>query len=102
MEGTPVTILEAGASGLPVIATNHGGIPDVIESGKNGYLINENDTHGIIAELMIRLRNDSELVDRLGTYARVKVIEKFSLKDHINTMTEVITNTLNKTQTQHG
>lgn len=42
-EGTPVAILEAMAAGLPVISTNHAGIPEVVKDGINGYLVEEND-----------------------------------------------------------
>lgn len=93
-EGTPTTIIEAGATGLPVVATNHGGIPDVVEHGQNGYLIDENDPPEKIAKLMIKLRNDNDLVNKLGAFARKKVIENFSLKEHIDTITEAIRNSI--------
>ncbi len=93
-EGTPTTIIEAGAAGLPVIATNHGGIPDVVEHGLNGFLVDENDTPEKIAKFMIMLRNDNELVNKLGVFGRKKVIENFSLKKHIDTMADAISNSI--------
>ena len=53
-EGMPVAILEAGASGLPVVATRHAGIPDAVIEGTTGFLVDEHDVDGM-AEGMLRL-----------------------------------------------
>jgi colanic acid/amylovoran biosynthesis glycosyltransferase len=45
-EGMPVAILEAGASGLPVVATRHAGIPDAVIEGTTGFLVDEHDVDG--------------------------------------------------------
>lgn len=68
-EGTPVAILEACASGLPVVATRHAGIKDVILHGETGFLIEEGDVHGV-AEYMVQLLEDPELAERLGRSGR--------------------------------
>ena len=47
MEGTPVAVLEAAAAGLPVIATRHAGIPDVVCHGQTGLLVDEHDVDGM-------------------------------------------------------
>lgn len=94
MEGTPVTILEAGASGLLVITSNHGGIPDVIEESKNGYLLDENASPEKIATLMIKVSESSGSIYELGKYARLKIIEEFSLTNHINTLATAIKNSI--------
>ena len=46
-EGTPVAILEAQAASLPVIATRHAGIPDVVINNKTGLLVEELDVEGM-------------------------------------------------------
>jgi colanic acid/amylovoran biosynthesis glycosyltransferase len=67
-EGVPGTIVEAMASGLPVIATHHGGIPFVIESGRHGLLVPEGDLDALTSRLEALLR-DASLRDRLGRAA---------------------------------
>jgi len=73
-EGTPVAVLEASASGLPVVATRHAGIPDVIIDGETGFLVVERDVEGM-ARHMRAIAARPELSQRLGSAARCRVIE---------------------------
>jgi glycosyltransferase involved in cell wall biosynthesis len=57
-EGFPVTILEAMACGLPVVATRVGGVPDIIEDGTNGYLVDAMNQEQIAEALLKLLQND--------------------------------------------
>lgn len=83
MEGTPLAILEASVSGLPVIATNHAGIPDVIEHKKTGLLCNEHDVEGM-AHNMLQILDNIEYAQRLGTAGKHQILEHFSMERHIN------------------
>ena len=64
-EGTPVAILEAMASGIPIVSTFHAGIPDVIQNGINGYLVEEKDIEGMV-NAIIKLYDDRELAKEMG------------------------------------
>jgi glycosyltransferase involved in cell wall biosynthesis len=63
-EGLGVVILEALSSGLPVVATNVGGIVDILSNDQNGLLVNAQDPNGL-ANAIIRILSDSELKNRL-------------------------------------
>lgn len=67
-EGIPGTIVEAMASGLPVIATHHGGIPSVIESGQHGLLVGEHDVDRL-ASAFETLFADAAYRERIGRAA---------------------------------
>ena len=75
-EGVPNSMLEAMATGLPVVATRHGGIPEAVEDGKQGYLVAEKDAVGLAAAL-VKLASDPELWLRFGKTASNKVSETF-------------------------
>ncbi len=75
-EGMGRVLLEAGASGKPVVATTVGGIPDVVIPEETGILIPPGEP-AALAEAMIRLLNDSELRLRMGETARRRIGEKF-------------------------
>ena len=88
-EGTPVAVLEAGASALPVIATRHAGIPDVVIDGQTGLLTDEFDLSGM-AQHMIRLAKDPDLAGRLGQCARQRVTAHFSSEKAIGQLRDAL------------
>lgn len=92
MEGTPVAILEASASGLPVVATRHGGIVDVVKEGKTGLLVNEHDIDGM-AHAMTNLARDPELASRLGDAARKHIASNYTMDSHIERLSDVLYST---------
>ncbi len=75
-EGVPNSMLEAMATGLPVAATRHGGIPEAVEDGRHGYLVAEKDVPGLAAAL-VKLASDPELWRQLGKAASYQVSETF-------------------------
>ena len=78
-EGLPYTILEAGFAGLPVISTKVGGIPEIIDSGVNGILIDKEDTEALFSSLIL-LSEDEKLRHRLGQALKEKIEKEFSLE----------------------
>jgi glycosyltransferase involved in cell wall biosynthesis len=76
-EGLPNSILEAGATGLPVVATRHAGIPEAVLHGETGLLVAEGDVEAMAREMLTLLR-DSELADRFGENARKRISTRFS------------------------
>ena len=78
MEGSPVAISEAMAAGLPVVATRHGGIPEIVDDEVTGLLVAEKDV-GALAEAMCRIARDRDLALRMGDVARRKVEHDLAL-----------------------
>jgi glycosyltransferase involved in cell wall biosynthesis len=76
-EGTPVALIEAGACGRPVVATDVGGVGSVVVDGVTGHLHPSGDASGL-AESIARLLGDRELGDRMGAAARIHVAERFT------------------------
>jgi glycosyltransferase involved in cell wall biosynthesis len=75
-EGLPISMLEAMKFGKPIIASKTGGIPEVINNGKNGLLINSNPDE--IAEAIISLYKDKDKMRMMGAEALKTVQEKFT------------------------
>ncbi|MCA1636365.1 MAG: glycosyltransferase [Acidobacteria bacterium] len=88
-EGTPVGVLEAGASGLPVVATRHAGIPDAIVEGETGLLVEERDVSGMAAH-MLQLARDPSLAGLLGAHARRHIAENFSMEQSDRNLWSII------------
>lgn len=79
VDNMPNSIIEAFACGLPVISTNAGGIPYIVENGRTGLLVEDND-HSGLADAALSLFEDPNLANRLITAARDEVI-KYSWKN---------------------
>ena len=77
-EGIPVVLMEAMASGLPVVASALSGIPELVEDGRSGILVPPRDSHAL-ANALRWLREDSALRQRMGQAGRAKVIQEFNL-----------------------
>ena len=88
-EGTPVAVIEAQMSGLPVVSTDHAGIPDVVIDGETGFIVDEADVDAM-AEAMIRIAKDPELAGRLGAAARERAIKHFTMDRHIGDLAAMI------------
>jgi glycosyltransferase involved in cell wall biosynthesis len=88
-EGTTVAVLEAGASGLPVVSTRHAGIKDAVIHQKTGLLVEEGDIH-TMAEHMIRLAKDPQLAASLGKAGREWVSSEYSMDKSINRLWSII------------
>jgi len=88
-EGTPVTILEAGAAALPVVSTRHAGIQDVVRHGETGFLVEERDVNGM-AHYMKTLVENQKLCRDMGASARDHVRTNYSMARHISSINQVI------------
>lgn len=77
-EGFPYSILEAMAAGRPIISTDVGGIPEIIQDQTNGLLIGPHDASALASQIKL-LMNDASLMTRLGQQAQIDVEQKFSL-----------------------
>jgi len=95
MEGKPVALMEAMASGLPVVTTRHSGILELIEHDVTGLLVPEYDVEGMAAA-MIRLAEDNDLVRSLGQNASAAIHNHPLIRRHIEILDHVISSSMAK------
>jgi glycosyltransferase involved in cell wall biosynthesis len=88
-EGTPVAVMEASASALPVVATNHGGIADVVRPGITGYLVEEGDV-GSMARFMCVLAADPALAAAMGKRGRLTIEERFTQRYRLDRLSSIL------------
>jgi glycosyltransferase involved in cell wall biosynthesis len=88
-EGTPVGIMEAGCSAVPVISTRHGGIPDVVIDGKTGMLGAEHDVDSMARAIGL-LASQPELAGRMGAAARSHILMHHTLEHAIQKLKGVL------------
>ena len=77
-EGLPNVVLEGMACGVPVAATAVGGIPEVVEEGRTGFLSPAADPEALAASF-VRLLSDDALQERMAGDARAVALEKYSM-----------------------
>lgn len=82
-EGFPVVLLEAMASGLPVVATGVGGIPEAVVNGKTGFIVEPGNVEEL-AENIVCLLKDGQKRNQFGEAGFRRVKEKFSIEKTVN------------------
>ena len=90
IEANPVSILEAMATGKPVVAPRVGSISESVNDGETGFLIEPNDTQQAAAAV-VRLLLRPELAQRLGQAGRAAVVERWSLERMVEGYEDLIT-----------
>ena len=78
-EGLPISLLEAMATGVPVVASRHGGIPEAVVDGETGCLVDEGDV-GSLARQLSDLLDDGAARLRMSRSARAAVVDRFDIR----------------------
>ena len=87
-EGVPNAMLEAMASGLPVFATFHGGIPEAVEHGESGILVEEGD-HGALAAALLEWTSRRQDLARLAQAGAHAVALKFEQRAQVRALEDI-------------
>ena len=87
-EGVPNSMLEAMASGLPVFATRHGGIPEAIEDGVSGVLVDERD-HAALAQRLLEWVRQPEGLSTMASAGSKTIAQKFEQSAQTHRLEEI-------------
>jgi len=87
-ESFGVTFIEAQASGLPVVSTKSGGVPDAVNDGESGYLVPEEDTEAM-AERIVQLAQSPDQWSKMGRAGREYVEKHFDLSKQVHKLTDL-------------
>jgi glycosyltransferase involved in cell wall biosynthesis len=87
-EGFPMAVAEAMAAGLPVVATAVGGIPEIVEDGRTGYLVRSVDPAALAERLRVLILDPAQC-RMMGDAGRARVREHFSEKKMIDAIAEI-------------
>lgn len=93
-EGFPLTLLEAGACGALSLATRVGGIPEVIENGRTGFLVEPESVDALAAAIEDVMQLSEEERARIRKAARARVEERFSQEKIVSEYLELFTSML--------
>jgi glycosyltransferase involved in cell wall biosynthesis len=88
MDGIPVSLMESMGMGIPTVSTSISGIPELIQSGVNGYLVPPGDAEAL-ADTLETLITDRELAERLGREGALKVRNDFIVSGYIDSLLSV-------------
>jgi glycosyltransferase involved in cell wall biosynthesis len=87
-EGIPVVLMEAMAAELPVVSSRLSGIPELVDDGRSGFLVEPGDVEGLAAALE-RLAADPHTAAAMGRAGRVKVQAEFDLRRNAATLADL-------------
>lgn len=89
VDGIPLPILKGLGAGLPIVATTFGGTEDVVTDGKNGFIVQEQDTE-TMARMLGELAADPALAQQMGDSGYEAVKEEFTLSAHLSRLQAAI------------
>lgn len=92
-EGTPVSMLEALATGLPVVSTKHAGIIDLVRDRENGFLVTERDVENMYL-CLLKIYESRQLSEELGRNARASFHHQYKKEHSIQKLTQLINSCL--------
>lgn len=84
-EGAPMSVIEGMSAGMPIISTRVGALPEMVEDGASGFLVEPGDMAGL-ADAIERLNTDSALWERMSRRSHQIAVERFSLTAHKRTL----------------
>jgi glycosyltransferase involved in cell wall biosynthesis len=87
-ESFGVSAVEASATGLPVIASRFGGIPEIVIHGETGLLVDLDDIHGF-GEAIVTLGENGDLRRQMGVKARARAEERFDWRNSVRDMVTI-------------
>ncbi len=87
-EGTPVSVIEALAAELPVVATRVGGVPDVVRDGEDGFLVEAGATDDL-ADRLAELAGDPALRAQMGKQGRERVLPRYAVDRLVDDVDEL-------------
>jgi glycosyltransferase involved in cell wall biosynthesis len=86
-EGVPTVVLEAMSAGLPVVATDVGGVSEVVENGVTGFVVPPLQP-AVLADAALEILNDRELLRQMSAEARARAVQRFDIGVCIRTHLE--------------
>ena len=93
--GVPVSIIEASASGMPILSTTHCDIPEVVINGKSGYLVPETDTN-ILAEKLEFLISHPHIWPKMGQVGREHIEKNYDVVTQVQKLEEIYDKAIKK------
>lgn len=87
-EAMPFALIEASAHGVPTVATAVGSIPEIIDSGKSGWLVEPKDVDALAA-VLLDVWNDPSTMRKVGDCAYEVVNKRYSLSEYVQRLIEV-------------
>jgi glycosyltransferase involved in cell wall biosynthesis len=99
-EGTPMALLEAMAHGIPVIASEVGQIPEIIDSGKSGILVRPKDPEQI-ADAILFLHNNPSIREAIAKEGQKKVKSQFDVRKWVRQIENEYISLIDKNRLQH-
>ncbi|MDP3789290.1 MAG: glycosyltransferase family 4 protein, partial [Candidatus Omnitrophota bacterium] len=94
-EGTPVSVIEALASAKPVVTTDVGGVRDIVEDGKSGFIVKTGDINAF-AGAVTTLLTDKDKREKFGIYGREYILKKHSKERLVNSIIDLYNSELKR------